>query len=343
MDDSPSVTRRKRPTQADVARLAAVSQPVVSHVLNPGALVPVAPETRRRVREAIEQLGYVPDRAARSLRTRKTFTIAGIIPDITNAFYPTFVRGIQDRAEDHGYDLVIYNTDGDSEKETRFVELAQGRVDGIVAVFFHRTANELRPLLDRQIAVVRLEAKPQKGGPLPLDSLFVDNVTAARDAVAYLLGRGHRRIAMIVGRGGPRQPRVLGYQRALLEHGVAVERCLLRETEFVEGGGYEAMRELLLLSPRPTAVFAANDLLAMGALVALQETGLQVPDDVAVVGFDDIPAARLVHPPLTTVAQFPQQLGQRAAELLFERLSGTAPQGGRCEESPYELVVRKSA
>ncbi len=285
----------------------------------------------------------MPDRAARSLRTRKTFTIAGIIPDITNAFYPEFVRGIQDRAEYHGYDLVIYNTDGDTGKETRFLELAQGRVDGIVAVFFHRTANELRPLLDRQIAVVRLEAKPQKGGPLPLDSLFVDNVTAARDAVAYLLGRGHRRIAMIVGRGGPRQPRVLGYQRALLEHGVAVERCLLRETEFVEGGGYEAMRELLLLSPRPTAVFAANDLLAMGALVALRETGLQVPDDVAVVGFDDIPAARLVHPPLTTVAQFPQQLGQRAAELLFERLSGAAPQGGRREESPYELVVRKSA
>jgi len=342
MKDVPSF-RGKRPTQADVARLAAVSQPVVSYVLNTDALVPVAPETRRRVLAAIAQLGYVPDRAARSLRLRKTFTIAGIIPDITNAFYPAFERGIQDVAESRGYDVIVYNTDGEAEKEARCLSSAQGRVDGIIAVFFHMTANDLRPLLERQVAVVRLEATRQETGPLPLDNLYVDNVAAARDAVAYLIGRGHRRIGMIAGRGGPRQPRVLGYRRALAEHGIPFAPRLVRETEFVEGGGYETMRELLQWSPQPTAVFAANDLLAMGALVALREAGLQVPADVAVVGFDDIPVARLVDPPLTTVAQFPRQLGRRAAEILFERLTGAALEGGRCEERPYELVVRASA
>jgi len=335
--------RTKKPTQLDVARLAAVSQPVVSYVVNRDAVASVAPETRRRVIEAIEQLGYVPDRAARSLRMRKTFTIAGIIPDITNAFYPAFERGIQDVAESHGYDLIVYNTDGDAEKEVRFQRSVQGRVDGVIGVFFHLNANDLRSLLDQHVAVVRLEATPQQIGPLPLDNLYVDNVAAAEDAVTFLLGRGHRRIGMIVGRDGPRQPRIEGYRQALVAHGISCDAALLRETDFVEGGGYEAMRELLLVSPRPTAIFAANDLLAMGALVALREAGLRVPADVAVVGFDDIPAARLVGPALTTVAQFPEQLGRRAAELLFERLGGVAPDGGRCEERPYELVIRESA
>ena len=342
MDDAPA-RPKKRPTQLDVARLAAVSQPVVSYVLNRDAIAPVAPETRRRVIAAIEQLGYVPDQAARTLRTRKTFTIAGIIPDITNPFYPAFERGVQDVASSHGYDLIVYNTDGDAEKEARFQRAVQGRVDGVIGVFFHLTATELRPLLERRVAVVRLEAAPQEIGPLPLDNLYVDNVAAAREAVAFLIGRGHRRIAMIAGRGGPRQPRVRGYRDALAAHGIGFDPRLLRETEFVEGGGYEAMRELLSDHSRPSAVFAANDLLAMGALVALREAGLRVPADVAVVGFDDIPAARLVSPSLTTVAQFPQQLGRRAAELLFSRLDGTAPEGGRCEERPYELVVRESA
>lgn len=342
MTASPSL-RGKRPTQGDVARLAAVSQPVVSYVINSDSLTPVAPATRQRVLAAIAQLGYVPDRAARGLRLRKTFTIAGIIPDITNAFYPAFMRGIQDVAEDRGYDLTIYNTDGDAEKEARFLGSAQGRADGIIAVFFHVNAHHLRPLLERQLAVVRLEATRQETGLLPLDNLYVDNVAAAGDAIAHLLGRGHRRIAMIAGRGGPRQHRIRGYQAALREHGIAFEPSLLCETEFVESGGYEAMRELLRLSPRPTAVFAANDLLAMGALVALRDAGLRVPADVAVVGFDDIPAARLVDPALTTIAQYPRRLGQRAAELLIERLTGRAPAGGRCEACPYELVVRASA
>ncbi len=339
-----SPVKPKRPTQADVARLAAVSQPVVSYVLSGDPATPVAPETRRRVEAAIDQLGYVPDRAARTLRTRKTLTIAAVIPDITNPFYPAFVRGIQDSAGEAGYDLLVANTDGDAAKEARALRLLQdGRVDGVVAVFFHLSARDLRPLLERQVAIVRFEAGPKATGALPLDNLFVDNAAAARDAVAFLIGRGHRRIGLIGGRGGPRHPRELGYRRALAEHGLAADRRLVRETSFVQGGGYEAMRELLALAAPPTAVFAVNDLLALGALVALREAGLSAPANVAVVGFDNIPVAELVAPPLTTVAQFPERLGARAAELLLERLAGAAPAGGRCEEMPYQLIVRESA
>ena len=338
------MNRGKRPTQADVARLAAVSQPVVSYVLSGDPLAPISPETRQRVLDAIEALGYVPDRAARSLRTRKTLTIAGVIPDITNPFYPAFERGIQDVAERHGYDLIVYNTDGDAAKEARCLRaLLDGRVDGVVAIFFHLTVRDLRPLLERQVALVRLEATPKPAGSLPLDNLYVDNAAAARDAVAYLLDRGHTRIGMFAGRGGPREARLQGYRRALEERGLPVDERLICFTVFAEGGGHGAMAELLAQVPRPTAVFAANDLMAMGALIALREAGLRVPDDVAVVGFDDIPTARLVEPPLTTIAQFPERLGRRAAELLFDRLAGTAPAGGRCEAMPYELVVRRSA
>ncbi len=337
------VVGRKRPTQSDVARLARVSQPVVSYVLSGNPLAPVGSETRQRVLAAIDQLGYVPDATARSLRTRKTFTIAGIIPDITNPFYPAFERGIQDIVEREGHVLIAYNTDGDREKEARCVRSALGRVDGIIGVFFHLTADDLRPLLERRVALVRLEPSIQETGPLPLDNLYVDNAAAAREIVTYLIERGHRRIGMIVGRGGPRQPRFLGYRQALREYGIAVDPALVRETDFDDGGGYEAMRELLRTAAAPSAVFAANDLIAMGALIALREARVEVPDEIAIAGFDDIPAARLVQPPLTTIAQFPERLGRRAAEMLFDRLAGRAPAGGRCDVMPYELVVRKSA
>ena len=337
-------SRSNRPTQADVARLAGVSQAMVSYVLNDNAVIVVPAETRQRIMEVIDRLGYVPDRAAQSLRTRKTYTIACIMPDITNPFYPAFERGIQNVAERHGYDLITYNTDGLAEKERACLRSVQrGRVDGVIGVFFHLTAAHLRPLLDRDAAVARLEARRPETGPLPLDNLYVDNAAAARDVVSYLIDRGHARIGMIAGQQGPRGPRVLGYRAALDDHHIPYDDTLIRGGDFAEEGGYQGARELLALSPRPTAVFAANDLMAMGALIALREAGLGVPGDVAVVGFDDIPFARLVSPPLTTVAQRGDEIGRRAAEMVFERLSGAAPPEGRCEEMPYKLVVRASA
>lgn len=323
--------------------MAGVSQTTVSHVLNNNAIA-VPPETRQRILDAVTELGYVPDSMARSLRTRKTYTIAGIIPDITNPFYPAFERGIQDIAEQHGYDLIMYNTDGNAEKERKCLRsVQQGRVDGIIAVLFHVTAKDLLPLLERTIAVVRLEAVPKAVGPQPLDNLYVDNRAAAHTAVSYLLDRGHTRIGMILGERGPGGMRLQGYERALAERQIPYDETLVRTGGFTVTGGYEDAQALLALDPRPTAMFAANDLMAMGALIAIKEASLRIPDDIAVIGIDNIPAAELVSPRLTTVALFQERLGQRAAEMVFERLNGVAHAGGRCEEMPYELIVRESA
>jgi LacI family transcriptional regulator len=316
---------------------------MVSYVVTESAAVAMPESTRRRILAAIAELGYVPDGAARSLRTRKTSTLACIIPDITNPFYPAFQRGIQDAAGHLGYDVLTYNTDGDAEQEARCLRsVQQGRVDGVVSVLFHQTAITLRELLDRGIAVVRFESARKEAGPWPIDNLYVDNAAAARAVITHLIRRGHSRIGVITGRKGPRPARLLGYLHALTEHGIEPDGQLVREGDFQERGAQVAMRELLALAAPPTAVFAVNDLMAIGALVAMREAGLRAPEDIAVAGFDDIAAAQFVSPTLTTIAQHPERLGRRAAEMLLERLTGATPDHGRCEEMPYELIVRES-
>jgi LacI family transcriptional regulator len=316
---------------------------MVSYVLNASTAVSVPEETRARVLAAMHELGYVPNRAARSLRTNKTLTIASIIPDIVNPFYPAFVRGIQDVADHHGYDLIMYNSDGAADKERKCLHsVAQGRVDGVVGVFFHAGAHDLAGLLEQDIFVVRLEAMRKSAGSLPLDNIFVDSLAAAHAATNFLISRGYRRIAMLGNTPGPGEARLQGYRTALQAAALPVEEEFVIPCEFTEAGGYAAMQQLLALSVRPDAVFAANDVMAMGGLAAIHAAGLRVPADIAVMGFDDIPLARQLSPPLTTVSQFQTQLGRRAAELLLERLSGDYTGVGRSQEMPYEIVIRKS-
>ncbi len=338
--------RAGRPTQADVARLAGVSQPVVSYVLSGDPDAPVAPETRERVLAAIAELRYVPDRMARNLRNRRSTIIAGIIPDITNPFYPAFERGVQDVAEEAGYDVVTWNTDGVGDKERKAIGAArESRVAGLIVTPFHLDLDDLLPLAEDGIVVVVNGEVPYDPTPAGIDVIGIDNAAAAASAVNYLIGRGHVRIGMIAGEEGtpPREGRVRGYEAALRAHALPLDAVLIRHGDFAETGGYQAASELLKLPDRPTAVFAANDLIAMGAMIRFREEGIRVPDDIAIAGFDDIPAARLVHPPLTTVAQYPERIGRRAAELVLERLAGGAPPTGRRERQPTDLVVRESA
>ena len=171
----------------------------------------------------------------------------------------------------------------------------------------------------------------------------MDNRAAVREAVNFLIAKGYRRIGMLAGSSGPATLRVAGYRQALAEHGLALDPQLVCVDDFTEAGGYRAMGQLLTVSPPPDAVFAANDMMALGALVAIRDAGLRIPEDVALVGFDDIPIDRLVTPALTTVTQFQSRLGRRAAELLLERVQGKAPAGGRSVEMPFEIVVRESA
>ena len=337
--------RRKRPTQSDVAERAGVSQAMVSYVLNDKA-DEVSVETRDRILAAIDELGYVPDGAARSLRTRKTQTIACIIPDITNPFYPALERGIQQVAETQGYDLIVSNTDGVAEKESRALHgLLRGRADGAVMVPFSLDRGRIRDALAAGIALTMLHWADAELQELGVDFIEIDTGDGARLAVDYLIKRGHSRIGMIAGIANtpPREMRLAGYRKALKAHGLPTDDLLIRGADYQEAGGHEAMVELLKLDHRPTAVFAANDLMALGAMMAVREAGFRIPEDIAIVGLDDIPAAKLVHPPLTTVAQFPERLGLVAAELLFSRLNGAAPATGRALYQACELIVRDSA
>lgn len=272
----------------------------------------------------------------------RTRTIGFVIPDITNPFYPALEQAVQHVVDAHDYDLLIANTDGVEAKERKCLRLlAQGRVDGLVGVFFHVSARDLNPLVLAGVPIVRIETQPRSVGDWPLDNLFVDNRAAAQAATRHLLERGHRSVAMIAGPGGPNSARVAGYERALVDAGLYPR--VVHAADFATEPGTLAMKELLRHEPRPTAVFAANDLLAVGALVAVRDSGLRVPEDVAIVGFDDIDIAALVTPRLTTVRQFQDRLGRRAAEMLFERLERRFTGSARCEEQPYSLIVRESS
>jgi LacI family transcriptional regulator len=334
----------RKPTQTDVAKLANVSQTTVSLVLNDAETASIPEETRLKVLEAIQTLGYIPNSAARTLRTNRTFTLACIIPDITNPFYPAFVSGLQAEAEQNGYEVIIYNTHGSAEKEAKYLRFIQeGRVDGVIGVFFFTQARDLLPLFEQNIPVVRLEVRRHNSGSWPLDNIFVDNVKAAFTATEYLLSKGHRQIAMITGQDGPRSARKEGYLQALETAPNPCKPWIQDVYVFGEEGGYAGMQAILQKGELPSAVFAGNDLMAIGAMNAIRESGLKIPDGIAVMGFDDIAAARMVSPALTTIRQCQDEIGKRAAALLIARLNQDAPLHGRVIEMPFELIVRDSA
>lgn len=330
----------RRITQHDVAQLAGVSQATVSMVLS-GAHAEIPAETYGRITAAARQLGYVPNRFAQALKTNRTMTIACMVPDITNPFYPALMRGIQSVSEAQGYDVIAVNTDGSADRERHFLNWSlQGRVDGVIGVFWTLRATDFRPVVDGGVPVVRIESARKGTGDIPLDNIYVDSRAGSLAMVNYLIGRGHQRISMIAGRGGPQGVRVEGYSAALTQGGGVPDVVL--DDQFNEEGGYRAAQVILARATRPTAIFAANDLMAIGALQALRDAGVRVPEDIAVAGFDDISAARLVSPPLTTVAQFQHDVGIRAAETLMARIKGTTSGAGTAVEMPFSLIERKS-
>ncbi len=337
--------KSRRPTQEDVAKLAGVSQSAVSQVLNQNdAAIPEG--TRKRILSAIDQLGYVPNKSAQSLRTQKSFMIASIIPDITNPFYPAFQRGIQSVTNQKNYDLIVYDTDEKEENEKRSLQsLARAGVDGAIVSLFHHGVEDLKPLIEQNIPVVYWRGRPKAEEDLIIDRIYVDNVAMAKTAVSYLIEKGHTQIGMVAGLENtpPRQSRIRGYCEALEEHHLPLNEILIQDGDFTEKGGYQGIKKLLNLNPRPTAAFAANDLMALGAMLAIREENLRIPEDIALVGLDDIPAAKLVHPPLTTISQMQENIGRMAAEMIFERIEGIAPDKPRLVEMPFELIVRESA
>lgn len=342
---------KPRVTQADVAKKAGVSRFTVSCVVNnlSGGNVRISDETRQRVLEAVDALGYLPDRSARSLRTRKTNTIAGIIPDITNPFYPSVERAIQKVAEANGYDLIMYNTDGQAEKELKSLRsVQQNMADGAIVFLFSLDTAYLNELLDKNIAVVFID-NPQRSSfstDRPgIDTIGIDDVQAAKEGVSYLIEKGYRPIGILTGPvGPPRRRRMIGYQEALQDWGIPVEdRFVAEGSDYTEVGGQEAMLDLLSRPVLPRAIFTINDLMAMGAMIAIREAGLRIPEDIAILGFDDIPAAKLVSPALTTIRHHQEQLGETAAKILIDRLTSKHPIPKRNVLIPHSFIQRQSA
>lgn len=333
--------RSARPTQKDIALAAGVSQATVSIVLNKVDTPSVPEPTRARILKLADEIGYRPNHPARTLRSARTMTLACVVPDITNPFYPGLVRGLQTTAAPAGYDVLIYDTDRTLEGERRALHwLRQGRADGVVGTFFHLQAEDFALLARDRLPVVLL-GRRDLSRRLPIDRVFIDNTEAAAALTRLLIRRGHRHIAMIMAEFGPGQVRAAGYTAEMAKAGLTTDFVV--DTTYSEEGGARAMQALLAREGRrPTAVLGANDMLAIGAMQAAREAGLSIPADMAIVGFDDIPTAKLLG--LTTVRHPEFELGALAARTLIDRLrpGGLAPPSRNLELN-FEIVERTSA
>lgn len=326
-------------TLSELAKAAGVSVSTVSRALNDSAH-PVNEETRQHIQNLAKQLGYRPNMVARSLKTDRTFTIGIIVDNIVSPFSPTIIRGIQDHLKIHNYFSVIINADWDPEAETEAIhQLISRSIDGIVFVeSWLRGANPTLDLANKPYVFVHRLFSGVFG-----NSVLVDERYGARLAVEHLARLGHRRIAFINGPQGwdASADRLVGYQDALARLGVPFDPALVAEGTWEVQSGYPAAKKFLALPERPTAIFAANDLMALGAIYAIQESGLRVPEDIALVGYDDREIASISRPTITTVSLPCYEMGQTSAQLLLKRLDNPTE-----TEEPIrvrgKLIIRES-
>jgi DNA-binding LacI/PurR family transcriptional regulator len=327
-------------TMRQIAERAQVSIGTVSHVINDTAKV--RQKLRQRVLEAIRSLGYQPSQLARGLRRNQTSMLVMIIPDVTNPFFPAVVRGVEDVAYKSAFRIVLCNTDNDPRKETSYLnELSSYRPAGWLVI----------PSVDSEIAthlraagsgppVVCIDRQPKGWSG---DVVLVANEAGACDATRHLLRMGHRQLAVITGplHLANAVERLKGFKRALAEAKVSIEPDYIQEARFERNSGYQAAKRLLSMLPRPTAIFACNDLMALGVLLAVRELGLHCPEELSIVGFDNLDFAEFTAPALTTVFQPGYQLGTTAARLLLERIAGGKQPPAKVV-LPTELKIRQS-
>ena len=305
-----------------IAERAEVSIGTVSHVINDTAKV--REKLRQRVLEAIRSLGYQPSQLARGLRRNQTSMLGMIIPDITNPFFPAEVRGVEDVAYKRSYRVVLCNTDNDPDKEmSYFNELRSYRPAGLLVIPAAESeiAAPLKLLATSGPPVVCLDRRPSGWNG---DVIVVANEAGAYRATRHLLQMGHKQLAVITGplHLANASERLRGFKRAVAEAKVNIEPEYIQEARFERNSGYEAAMRLLRMLPRPTAIFACNDLMALGVLLAARESGLRCPEDLSIVGFDNLDVAEFTAPALTSVHQPGYQLGTTAARLLLERIDG---------------------
>lgn len=327
-------------TIRDVAQLAGVSTATVSHVLNNTRAV--SDGSRDRVFAAMEQLNYRPNAVARSLRVSETLTLGLIVPDVEIPFFARVARCIETSANEAGYNVILCNSGWSLEQELLYLDnLLARRVDGLICISLSMTSEHITPLLKRRTPVVWFE---QARTGSRFDSVLIDNYKGAYEAATHLIAQGHRRIGCI--HGLPQSQltvdRLAGYRRALKEHDLPFDEALLFSGDYTPPTGVIGAHRLLSLPEPPTALFAFNDMMAFGAMQAINERGLRVPEQVAVIGFDGVALTEHICPPLSTVEQPIPEMCKLAISLLLDRINDRAPVESRTAIVEPRLVCRAS-
>ena len=327
------------PTIRDVAKLAGVASMTVSRVINNSGYVSEA--TRAKVEAAIEELGYVPNMLGPSLRFKQTNTLALVLTDITNPFWTTVARGVEDAAQENGFSVILCNTDESISKQEQYLTmLLKRRIDGILLVPTNHDPKAVETIQKQGVAVVVLDRRVPN---VEVDVVRGDSVKGAYQLAQHLIDLGHRQIVMV---SGPQDvstvtDRVLGYRKAMAEAGLTPEAVYWGS--FSRASGYEMTKKALADNPQMTAILAANNFIAIGALQAAREVGRNTPDDISVVSFGDIPAD--VNPePFLTVATHPTyEMGYRATTKLLARISGEETADFEEIILPTKVIVRRSS
>lgn len=331
----------KKSSIQDIADAADVSIATVSRVLNKSGKV--RQETASRVLEAAEQLNYRPNRVARRMRVKSSdsLVIGLIITDVGNPFFSELSRGVEDVAYQHKHAIMICNTDEDPEKEKFYIDsMLSEKVSGLIIAPSKGNTAYLKKLKKNGYPIVCVDRYPDS---LNIDTVTIDNRKGAYLAVKRLTDLGHKRIGIINGIKGvsTTEGRFAGYKKALKEAGIPLPEELITYENYKESGGRNAMREFLSLDESPTAVFSTNNLMTLGCYEEMYEQGVNIPDDIAIIGFDDMPWSVALNPPLTAVKQPGYELGLNATELLFKKLKNSNRNTVNLVLTP-ELIVRKS-
>lgn len=332
-------TTTPKVTIVDVAQKAGVSLGTVSRVINND--VHVAPETRERVLAVTKELGYVANRQARGLKGSKTNIIGMLVPDLGTGYIGEIIHGIDAELALSQLDLMLFTTHRTAIKEATYVaNMVQGMVDGLLLVLPRNPADYMGTLTRRNFPFVLID---HQGIGAPCPAVGASNWQGAYNATEHLIKLGHKRIGFITGWMdlGAASDRLEGYKSALHVHHIPEDPSLIYEGTFFQADGYSGARVLLELASPPTAIFASNDVMAMGAMDAVRSRGLRVPEDVSILGFDDIPQAASVRPSLTTVRQPLEEMGRLATQMLLDRIKNPEKEISRIE-LPTELVLRDS-
>lgn len=332
-------TNHTKITITEVAEKAGVSLGTVSRVLNND--IHVAPGTRQRVSAVVQELGYVANRQARGLKGSKTNTIGILVPDLGTGYIGEIMMGVDSELALHQLDLMLFTTHRAATKEANYVaNMVQGMVDGLLMVLPRNPTDFIGTLTQRKFPFVLID---HQGTGNPCPAVGAMNWQGAYNATEYLIKLGHRRIGFITGSMdlGAAIDRLEGYKSALKTHHIALDPTLIFNGSFFQPDGYAGACALLDVRDRPTALFASNDVMAMGVMDAVHSRGLRIPEDISVLGFDDIPQAAMVRPALTTVRQPLKEMGGLAAQMLVDMLKSSDLELSRVE-LPTELMVRAS-